>query len=139
MTYIFHTDSDPKQIDQFVIGSDQNTLFQCHEWAQVKEDTWSSVLTSVTEDGRIVASALVLIRPVIFGRTMFYIPRGPVLDWNNTELVTFMLDHLVALAKEKHAMVVRFDPNVVYKCYDIREKDQEHEARNTDVISFLKR
>ena len=85
MAYIFHTDSDPKQVDEFVIGSNQNTLFQCHEWAQVKEDTWSSVLTSVTEDGRIVASALVLIRPVVFGRTMFYIPRGPVLDWNNTE------------------------------------------------------
>ncbi len=138
MTYIFHTDSNPKQIDEFVIGSDQNTLFQCHEWAQVKEDTWNSVLTSVTENDRIVASALVLIRPVIFGRTMFYIPRGPVLDWNNKELVKFMLDHLVALAKEKNAMVVRFDPNVVYKSYDIKEKDQEHDARNGDVIEFLK-
>ena len=138
MSYQFHTNSDPHAIDEFVINSDQNTLFQCHEWASIKEDTWNSVFTSVTEDGKIVASALVLIRPVLFGKTMVYIPRGPVMDWHNTELVTFMLDHLVALAKEHHAMVLRFDPNVIYKHYDIKEKDQKHEPQNEDVIDFLK-
>ncbi len=138
MTYRFHTDSDPAAIDAFVTASDQNTLFQCHEWASVKEDSWDSVLVSVTEEEKIVGTALVLIRPVILGRTMFYIPRGPVMDWHNKELVTFMLDHLTELARKKHAMVVRFDPNVIYRCFDIREKDQEHEIQNAEVIEFLK-
>ena len=138
MSYQFHTDSDPSAVDAFVQNSDQNTLFQCHEWASIKEDTWNSILTSVTEGDEIVASALVLIRPVAFGKTMVYIPRGPVMDWQNTELVTFMLDHLTALAKQHHAMVLRFDPNVIYKHYDIKEKDQEHDPQNEDVIAFLK-
>ena len=138
MSYQFWTDSDPALIDRFVINSDQNTLFQCHEWASVKEDTWSSILTSVTENGTIVASALVLIRSVIPGRTMFYIPRGPVMDWHNRELVCFMLDELKQLAKQHHAMVIRFDPYVLYRRFDIREKDAEHPVMNEDVIDLLK-
>lgn len=137
MAYQFHTDTDPALIDEFVMSSEQNSLFQCHEWARVKEGTWNSVFTSVTENGKIVASALVLIRPVLFFGTMFYIPRGPVMDWHNRELVTFMISRLRELAIQKHAMVMRFDPYVLYKSYDIHEKDQPHEARNLDVIELL--
>ena len=138
MSYIFHTETDPDALNEFVINSDQNTLFQCSEWARIKEDTWKSIRTSVTEDGKIVASALVLIRPVIAGKTMFYIPRGPVMDWHNRQLVIFILDELKALAKTYHAMVIRFDPYVLYRKYDIHEKDQPHPAMNEDVISLLK-
>ncbi len=138
MPYIFHTDTDPEQLKEFVVNSDQNTLFQCPEWARVKDDTWNSIYASVTENDRIVGAALILIRPVLFGKTMFYIPRGPVMDWHNQELVSFMLDHLKELAKQNHAMVLRFDPYVIYRQYDIREKDQEHPAQNEDVIEYLK-
>ncbi len=137
MAYQFHVGSDPKTVDEFVINSDQNTLFQCHEWAQIKNDSWQSELTSVTENGRIVASALVLIRRILPGKFMFYIPRGPVMDWHNRSLVIFMLDSLKELARQRHAMVIRFDPYVRLRCYDIREKDQEHPSENEDVIEFL--
>ncbi len=138
MGFQFHTDTDPKQMDAFVINSDQNTLYQCHEWAEIKNN-WDSVFTSVTdEEGKIVATALVLIRTVVLNSTLFYIPRGPVMDWRNRELVTFMLDHLKAFAKSRHAMVMRFDPYLVYKRYPIHEKDEPHEEMYTDVISFLK-
>lgn len=138
MSYQFHTDTDPSAMDEFVINSDQNSLFQCHEWAKVKEETWRSVLTSVTDNGTIVGTALVLIRPIVLGRTMFYIPRGPVMDWHNEELVRFYLDQLKQLARREHAMVVRFDPYVIYRSYDIREKDDPHDAKNEEIIEFLK-
>ncbi|MBR2676707.1 MAG: peptidoglycan bridge formation glycyltransferase FemA/FemB family protein [Solobacterium sp.] len=138
MPYTFHTDTDPKRFREFVLNSDQNTLFQNPEWALVKEDSWNSIIASVTENGEMVAAALILIRPIVFGKTMFYIPRGPVMDWHNQSLVTFMLDHLKELARKNHAMVLRFDPYVIYRQYDIKEKDQEHPAQNEDVIAFLK-
>ena len=78
MSYIFHTDTDPELLNRFVIDSDQNTLFQCSEWARIKEDTWKSIQTSVTEDGVIVASALVLIRSVIPGQRLCFHQRVPV-------------------------------------------------------------
>ena len=100
MAYIFHTDTDPAKMDAFVMSSDQNTLFQCSKWASIK-DNWDHCFYSVTEDDRIVASALALIRALPLGKTLMYIPRGPVMDWDNQELVTFMLDHIKAEAKKR--------------------------------------
>lgn len=138
MKYTFHTDTDPLRMDQFVIHSDQNSLYQCHEWAEIKNN-WDSAFVSVTEeDDEIVAAALVLIRRLGLNKTMFYIPRGPVMDWQNRELVTFLFDHLKEFGRTKHAMVIRFDPNVLYKKYPFAEKDRDNETMNTDVIEFLK-
>ena len=137
MAYQFHTDTDPEVMDQFVINSNQNTLFQCHEWASIK-DNWDSVFTHVTnDDGEVVATALVLFRRLGAGKTLCYITRGPVMDWHSKELVLFTLNALKQLAKKHHAIVLRFDPNVVYKTYDIHEKDLDHDPMNEDVIETI--
>ena len=99
MTYIFHTDTNPEMMDAFVMSSQQNTLFQCSKWAQIK-DNWDHCFYSVSEDGKIVASAMALIRSMPLGRTLMYIPRGPVMDYDNDELVTFMFDHIKKEAKK---------------------------------------
>ena len=96
--YIFNTEVNLKEFDDFVISSDQNSLFQCSSWALVKEN-WDHIFTSVTLDGEIVATALVLVRKMPFHTTLFYIPRGPVMDYKNEELVHFYLDNLKKLAK----------------------------------------
>ena len=109
MTYVFHTDTDPAKMDEFVIHSDQNSLFQCSPWAQIKNN-WKSVFASVEENGEIKASALVLFRNLAAGMTLAYIPRGPVMDYRDTKLAVFMLDNLKELAREHHAIAIRFDP-----------------------------
>ena len=110
MAYIFHTDTDPAKMDAFVMSSDQNTLFQCSKWASIK-DNWDHCFYSVSEDGKIVASAMALIRSMPLGRTLMYIPRGPVMDYDNDELVTFMFDHIKKEAK-KHKAIVNFSVNL---------------------------
>lgn len=137
MSYVFHTDADPAEIKNFVVHSDQNTLFQCPEWIDIKNN-WGHMLTSVTEDGKIVASALVLIHKMPLGKTLFYVPRGPVMDYHNPELVAFMLDHLKAEAKKHHAIALRFDPKVYSRRYPFKEKDKPHPYENQDVVQLLK-
>ena len=138
MTYQFHTVTDPAKLDEFVINSDQNNLFQCSNWTRVKNN-WGNMLTSVTdEDGKIVASALVLIRRMPLGMTLFYVPRGPIMDYKNQELVRFMFDHLKTEAKKNHAIALRFDPKIYYRKYDVKLKNQDNPAMNEDVIDLLK-
>jgi len=38
MSFVFHTDCAPKDMDAFVTASDQNTLFQCSDWAKINKD-----------------------------------------------------------------------------------------------------
>ena len=138
MTYQFHTNTDPALLDEFVMNSDQNNLFQCSNWVKVKNN-WGHMLTSVTdEEGKIVASALVLIRKMPLGNTLFYVPKGPVMNYNDHNLVRFMFDNLIREAKKQHAITLRFDPKVMYRRYDVKLKDQENPTMNEGVIAFLK-
>ena len=88
MTYIFQTNLDKKAFDDFVINHPQNNLFQCTPWTDVKNN-WNHIYASVTKDNQIVATALVLIRHLPLHKTLFYIPRGPIMDYDNHELVSF--------------------------------------------------
>ena len=137
MAYIFETHASPEEVDAFVTEHEQNSLFQCSEWAEVKNN-WDHYLTCVKDDGVIVASALVLVRRLPMKLSLFYIPRGPVMDYKNHELVSFMLDHLKELAGKEHAFAIRFDPNVFSRVYPYAEKDEPHAYENNDVIEYLK-
>ena len=138
MAYQFHTDTDPKQLDAFVINSDQNNLFQCSDWVRVKNN-WDHILASVTDEaGNIVATAVVLIRKMPAGTTLFYVPKGPVMNYEDHSLVRFMFDNLLAEAKKRKAIALRFDPKIMYRRYDVKTKDEEHPAMNEGIISFLK-
>ena len=43
---------------------------------------------------------------------MLYIPRGPIMDYSDKELLTFVLASLKKFAKEKKALFVKFDPSL---------------------------
>ncbi len=137
MSYVFHLDTDPKIMDEFVVHSEQNTLFQCSSWAKIKSN-WDSLLTSVTEDGKIVGTALVLIRKMPLGKTLFYIPRGPVMDYTNFELVSFYLSSLKECAKKRHAIAIRFDPSILSRKYSYRDRNESHPYENQDIVEELK-
>ena len=124
MTYEFHTDTDQKLFDRFVMASDQNTLFQCSDWLKIKTN-WQGMLTSVTEAGEIVAAGLVLIRQMPLGTTLFYLPRGPVMDYHNRELLEFYFAGLKKTARQKKAIAIRFDPAVLSRCYDYRQRHED--------------
>ena len=100
MNYQFHLSTDASQFNTFVIHSDQNNLFQCTPWADVKNN-WEHLYASVTNEDKIVATAMVLIRCLPLHKTLFYIPRGPVMDYDNHELVSFMIEHLKKEAKKR--------------------------------------
>ncbi|MBP3892022.1 MAG: peptidoglycan bridge formation glycyltransferase FemA/FemB family protein [Solobacterium sp.] len=136
MTYQFHEQYNPELCDQFVMQSTQNTLFQCSNWAKVKNN-WNAYFTCVTEGETILATGLVLERELILGQKLFYLPRGPVLDYENKELLEFYFAELKKFAKAHHAAAIRFDPAILSKCYPYKEHDSEHLHKNDDIIATL--
>ena len=77
---------------------------------------------------------LILIKPLPFSFTMFYLPKGPILDYTNKELFNFFFENLKKLAKQKHCVFIKFDPGIV-----IRELSLHKEVLNahTDTQSIL--
>lgn len=136
MSYTFHINTDPELMDEFVIGSDQNTLFQCSKWAEIKNN-WDHCFYSVKEGEQIVATAMALYRSMPLGKTLMYIPRGPVMDYNNRELVQFTLEHLKEEGKKHKAIAMRFDPSVLSRKYPYRNRNDENPYMNQSVIDTL--
>lgn len=70
------------EYDRFVTVQRTCNLLQSSGWARVKNN-WSHRLTALRDtNGNIRVAALVLIRPLKLGYTMWYLPHGPITDFS---------------------------------------------------------
>ena len=97
--------------DRFVIDSPQTNLLQSSSWAKIK-DSWGNDRLGFYQDDKLVAVASVLIQPLPLGFSMIYIPRGPIMDYQDKELLAFVITPLKKYAKTKRALFVKFDPSL---------------------------
>ena len=69
---------------------------------------------------------------------MFYIPRGPVLDYKDAELLNFVLQSIKSYARSKRAIFVIFDPSICLSQSSIKHEKIEY-PENMAIIENLQR
>lgn len=129
--YEFTTQISQDEYDGFVRNHPNANLLQSWNWARIKSN-WDHVYTAVKKDGQIEAAALVLIKNLPAGFTMLYIPRGPVMDWNDQKLLDFYMKNLKKEAKKHRALFVKMDPPVVIGEYF--SQDPEHPRNGCEAL-----
>ena len=134
--YIFKTNIDAKTHDDFVKQSPLCNLLQSSNWAKIK-DNWDSCITGVYQKDKLVASGLILIKHLPLSFTMMYIPRGPIMDYENKELVKFYLKELKKWAKTKHCLFISFDPAIKLREFDLDHKDKPDDQKALSIINNL--
>ena len=122
--------------DEFVKNSPQTNLLQSSDWAKIK-DNWGNERLGIYQDQKLVAVASILIQPLPLGFTMLYIPRGPIMDYQNSELVAFMLQSIKTYAKSKRAVFAKFDPSLFLRKGLIAQEVKDQEA-TLAIIQSLK-
>lgn len=129
MNYQFHIETNSELFDAFVSQHHYANILQETKWAQIK-DNWGHHFMSVTLDGEIVATAMVLVKAMPLGFKLFYIPRGPIMDYTNENLVRFFFQEMKKYAKKQQAICIKFDPLVIYQSYALKNakerKDYVH-------------
>lgn len=105
--------------DSFILQHPLCNLLQSSSWAEVK-DNWESTIVGVYKEQELVASSLVLIKHLPLGYTMFYTPRGPVMDYKNKELVRFFITNLKQYAKSRKCLFIKMDPGIHVNDYPIQ-------------------
>lgn len=113
-----------KEHDDFVKNHAQVNLLQSSAWAQIKNN-WDNERIGFYYNDKLVASASILIKPLPLGFTMLYIPRGPIMDYHNPELLSFVLRSLKEFARKKRALFIKFDPKLLLKQYKIGQDVEE--------------
>ena len=134
--YTYKIGITAEEHDEFVKTSPQTNLLQSANWAKIK-DNWGNERLGVYQDHKLVAVASILIQPLPLGFTMLYIPRGPIMDYQNSELVAFMLQSIKTYAKSKRAVFAKFDPSLFLRKGLIGQETSDQEA-TLAIIQSLK-
>lgn len=118
MKVVFRVNEDAESFDAYVRSHPQGSMYQSCGWSLIKRE-WDSLRLVGESDGRIVCSALILIRRFPLGQKLFYIPRGPL--WSDDAVAREFFDYIKQTAKKQGAFCVKFDPKVVFRQFDTQK------------------
>ena len=123
------------EYDDFVKEHPMVNLLQSSAWEKVKSD-WNHERLGVYEGKTLLAVASILIKSLPLGYKMFYIPRGPILDYRDTEVLKFVLQSIKSYARSKRAVFVTFDPSICLSQSLINQEKTEY-PENLAIIDSL--
>ncbi len=116
------------------------------EWGKVKQSYGWLPIYKVWEDpeGKIEAAALILKRTVRLPflhnhASMIYIPRGPLLDWHNSELRKRVIYDLQKYSREERSIFLKMDPDLPIGM-GIPGEDKSHDDPSIrELIEYLEK
>lgn len=123
------------EYDQFVKEHELANVLQSSAWEKVKSD-WNHERLGVYEGEKLLAVASILIKSLPLGYKMFYIPRGPILDYRDTEVLKFVLQSIKSYARSKKAIFVTFDPSICLSQHLVNQDKTEY-PENLALVETL--
>jgi peptidoglycan pentaglycine glycine transferase (the first glycine) len=98
----------------FVATHPGGNLLQTTQWALLKADFgWDWDLVTVQQDETPICGAVILYRPLpLHLGTIAYIPRGPVVDWNDGRLVRRLFSAVYEALRRRRAWACWMEPQV---------------------------
>ena len=128
-----------QEYEEFVSKSEYNHFMQSYLFGQIRKDKgFIPHYVGLKDNGKLVCTALLLEKKLIFGYSYFYSPRGYVIDFGNHELVSTFTSYLKEYAKKCKAIFVKVDPGV--KLHNIDKDGNVVEGfDNHKLVSFLEK
>ncbi len=117
--------TNKNQLDDFVGSLTMSQFLQTFEWGEFQEKVAGKVWRmAVYDDGQIVGAATVIKKALPMGKSYFYCPRGPIINFrmtkvdfrinNNSDtqikIINFLFGEIKKLAEREGVMFLRFEP-----------------------------
>jgi peptidoglycan pentaglycine glycine transferase (the first glycine) len=102
---------DDARWDAFVAAHPAGHLLQLGRWGALKARFgWQAVRLALEQDGQLRAGAQALFRPLPLGRSLAYVPKGPVMAPDDEAAATRLWAALHALARSRRAILLKIEP-----------------------------
>ncbi len=111
--YTFKENIEIKEYQSFISNSEIVSFMQDPNWAFIKKD-WKSFRLGLYHNKQLVAVGLLLIKKIIKGIYIGYLPRGFVGDLSNEKIVGEFTNGIKKVAKENHCYMIKMDPNFCF-------------------------
>lgn len=130
--YKFKININVDEYEKFLYENNASFM-QEKKWANVKNN-WENILCGIYSNKILVAACSILIRKITKKISMFYIPRGYIINFEDIELLEFMTDNVKNLAKKYNAYVVKIDPYFCHNEFLIKDQNItfEYLSKNFD-------
>lgn len=111
----------PKDFTKFAKKHSNKSFFQTAEIAALREKNgWIPYYFGVEEDNKLVAAAMLVAKPTFLGKSTFYCPGGPLVDYEDKNTLNFFIKHLKSYAKSHNGYVIHIEPY-----YEKIERDRD--------------
>ncbi len=130
----------PDAWDETIRGLPYAHILQTEEWGEFKRRStgWTPDKILLRDaHNRVVGAALALTRR-IGPLAVIYVPKGPMLNYNDAPLLGQMLDQLESLARRQHAIWLKIDPDVIAAVGVPGELGASEQPDGQQVITMLK-
>ena len=116
---------EPEQFRKFASKYPDKSFYQTPEIANVRaENGWIPYYFGVEENGKIKAASLVVAKPTFLGKSIYYVPGGPLIDYEDESLTTFFFKNLKNYAKSHNGYILHIEPY-----YEKIERDRDGEPK----------
>lgn len=111
--YEFIENVNKEEYESFVLNNSKSHFMQSYYFGQIqKERGFIPYYVGLKKDNVLVASALILEKKILKNIGYLYSPRGILIDYNDNNLLNIFISHLKKLAKKKHDIFFRIDPDL---------------------------
>jgi len=116
--------------NNFVAQSKLCTLLQSSEWGEFKKiSSWQPIRIGIYKDEQIIGGISILKRKIpLIGKSLFYAPRGPILDFHNKEILSILIEKIKKVAKKHNGIILKIDPEI--------EEDDEKSRKVLEQLNF---
>ena len=105
-----------EEFQKFADSHEQESFFQTVQVAKLRKSYGSKIhYLGVKEGKKILAAAMFSVTKTFMNKYTFYSPRGFLLDYHNKELINFFTKELKVYCKKRNGLMIKLDPNVVYR------------------------
>ncbi len=122
-----------EEYDEFVSNFPSTSFMQQSSWANIKS-AWEHELVGLKENKKLVATALILKRPLFLGKKLFYIPRGFVIDYTNKKVLKEFVNNIKKYAKENGAIDIKIDPFICFNQDNIQNIKKNKGVYSNDTF-----
>ncbi|MBE6140234.1 MAG: aminoacyltransferase [Firmicutes bacterium] len=122
---------DEKTYLNYALNQQYISIYQLPQWGELKkENGWITHLLGLYDDKELIGVTLILEKRTLIKKSLFYAPRGFLLDFNNQELLQEFVNLLKIYIKEHKGFLLKVDPNVILKIYDSNGNELENVGEN---------
>lgn len=110
---------DEKTYLDYALKSPYISIYQLPEWGTLKETNgWIRHLVALFDGDTIMGVTLLLEKKTPLKKSLFYSPRGYLVDVFNYPLLKTFHELVIDYIKKNNGFMLKVDPNVVYKVRD---------------------